>query len=50
MPGDLLTHTMFAYCLMNPLTMSDWIDSRDNAKNNPHPYTVILQNISQKVK
>jgi RHS repeat-associated protein len=29
----------------NPLTMSDWIASRDNADTNPHPYTVILKSI-----
>jgi hypothetical protein len=29
----------------NPLTMSDWIASRDNSDTNPHPYTVILKSI-----
>lgn len=30
--------------------MSEWVGTRDNANNNPHKYTKILQGLSVKVK
>jgi len=35
---------------INITKLPEWINSRPNAKVNPHPYTIILQRISQKVK
>ena len=30
-------------------TMQQWIDSRSDAENNPHPYSVLLRSISVRV-